>query len=143
MISKEAMAIMEERFGHDNVIALATVSPTGAPAVRYVDALFIEDSFYVVTYALSGKMQQMTADPRFSVCGEWFTAEGKGENLGWVKKPENAELMEKLRTAFSAWYDNGHTNEEDPNTILLRLRLHTGVLMSHGTRLDLLFGGGI
>jgi len=141
MISKQAKEILEERFGHDNVIALATVSQNGAPAVRYVNALYADESFYVITCALSNKMRQLAADPRFSLCGEWLTAEGKGENLGWVRKPENAELMEKLRTAFAAWYGNGHTNEEDPNTVLLRLKLHTGVLMSHGERYDLLFGG--
>jgi len=141
MISKEANKIMEECFGHDTVIALATVSPKGAPAVRYVNALYVDGSFYVVTYALSDKMRQLASDPRFSMCGEGFTADGTGENLGWVRKPENAELMEKLRTAFAAWYGNGHTNEEDPNTVLLRLKLRTGVLVSHGERYDLLFGG--
>ena len=42
-----------------------------------------------------------------------------------------------LRKAFAAWYDNGHTNEDDPNTIILRIRLTDGVLYSKGTRYEL------
>ena len=41
--------------------------------------------------------------------------------------------------AFSAWLGNGHTDLDNPNTILLRIRLTQGVLMSHGTRYDLDF----
>lgn len=53
---KEAAAIMNERFGKDNVIALATVDE-GQPAVRYVNAFYQDKSFYVITYGLSSKMR--------------------------------------------------------------------------------------
>ena len=43
------------------------------------------------------------------------------------------------RRAFAAWYDNGHTNERDPNTCLLKIKLTDGVLFSHGTRYDIDF----
>ena len=56
-----------------------------------------------------------------------------------MQKAENAEIMSKLRTVFAEWYDNGHVNEADPDTILLRIRLTDGVLFSHGTRYDLDF----
>ena len=49
-------AILTERFGKDSMIALATVE-NGIPSVRTVDAVDIDGAFYVVTYALSGKMQ--------------------------------------------------------------------------------------
>ena len=74
-----------------------------------------------------------------SPSGEWFTAHGIGENLGHVLLPENRDIMERLRIAFAAWYDNGHTNEADPNTCLLRLRLTDGVLMVDGRRYDIDF----
>ena len=56
-----------------------------------------------------------------------------------MQSRENAEIMAKVRTVFAEWYDNGHTNEEDPNTCLLRVRLTEGVLYHHGTRYDIDF----
>ena len=132
--------ILTERFGKDSLIALATVAD-GIPHVRTVDAVYIDGSFYVVTYALSGKMQQIEKNPAVAVSGEWFTAHGIGENLGHVLLAENNAVMEILRAAFAAWYDNGHTNEADPNTCLLKIRLTDGVLFAAGIRYDIEFGG--
>ena len=131
-------AIMQERFGKDSLIALATVDGD-IPAVRTVNTVYIDGAFYVVTYALSGKMKQIAKNPTVAICGDWFTAHGVGENLGHVLLEENQNIMKKLRTAFSAWYNNGHTNEADPNTCLLKIRLTDGVLFSHGTRYDIEF----
>ena len=131
-------AIMQERFGKDSLIALATVDGD-IPAVRTVNTVYIDGAFYVVTYALSGKMKQIAKNPTVAICGDWFTAHGVGENLGHVLLEENQNIMEKLRTAFLAWYNNGHTNEADPNTCLLKIRLTDGVLFSHGTRYDIEF----
>lgn len=131
-------AIMMERFGKDSLIALATVDD-GIPSVRTVNTVYLDGAFYVVTYALSAKMQQIAKNPTVAICGEWFTAHGIGENLGHVLREENQAIMEKLRTAFAAWYDNGHTNEADPNTCLLKIRLTDGVLFSNGTRFDIEF----
>ena len=131
-------AILAERFGKDSLIALATVDG-GRPRVRTVNTFYLDGAFYVVTWALSGKMQQLSADPHASICGDWFTANALGENLGHVLREENQAIIERLRAAFAAWYDNGHTNEADPNTVLLKLRLTDGVLFSHGTRYDLTF----
>ena len=131
-------AIMQERFGKDSLIALATVDGD-IPAVRTVNTVYIDGAFYVVTYALSGKMKQIAKNPTVAICGDWFTAHGVAENLGHVLLEENQNIKEKLRTAFSAWYNNGHTNEADPNTCLLKIRLTDGVLFSHGTRYDIEF----
>ena len=131
--------IMTERFGHDNLIALATVDGD-SPAVRTVNAYYEDGCFYTVTYALSGKMQQIGKNPRIAICGDWFTARGVGENMGHILQEENAALANKLRTAFASWYSNGHTNEADPNTIILRIRLTDGVLFHHGTRYEIVFG---
>ena len=131
-------AIIQERFGKDSLIALATVDGD-IPAVRTVNTVYIDGAFYVVTYALSGKMKQIAKNSIVAICGDWFTAHGVGENLGHVLLEENQNIMEKLRTAFSAWYNNGHTNEADPNTCLLKIRLTDGVLFSHGTRYDIEF----
>ena len=131
-------SIMTDRFGKDSLIALATVE-NGIPHVRTVDAVYIGGAFYVVTYSLSGKCKQIAKNPTVAISGEWFTAHGIGENLGHVLLPENKAVMDILRKAFAAWYSNGHTNEEDTNTCLLKIALTDGVLFSGGTRFDIDF----
>ena len=136
--NEEVDAILKERFGKDSLIALATVSD-GAPHVRTVDAVYMDGSFYVVTYALSNKMKHIAANSTVAICGDWFTAHGRGVNLGYVLATENVETMSKLRIAFAEWYDNGHTNEEDPNTCILKVELTDAVLFNHGTKYELEF----
>lgn len=137
-IQPEAAAVMKERFGKDNLIALATVE-NGKPFVRAVNAYYEEGSFYVITYALSNKIRQLEANPSAAICGDWFTGEGTGEDMGYLLEEQNLPLAAKLKAAFAAWYDNGHTDESDRNTHILRIRLTHGVLFDHGTRYDIDF----
>lgn len=130
--------IMKERFGKDNIIALATVKD-GVPYVRNVDAFYEDGAFYVITYALSNKMKQMEENPHVAISGDWFTAHGKGINLGWFCKEENKDIAEKLRRAFQEWIDNGHNNFDDENTCILCIRLTDGILFSDGKRYDIDF----
>jgi len=132
----EMEKIMVERFGKDNILALATVED-GIPHVRSVNAYYEDGAFYVITYALSGKMRQIGKNPAVALAGDWYTAQGTGENLGWVCAPENAAITAKLRQVFSAWIDNGHTNFEDVNTVILRIRVTSAVLFDHGRRYEL------
>lgn len=136
--NSEAFALMNERFGRDALISLATLDG-GRPAVRTVDGYYEGGSFYVVTHALSGKMRQIAVNPQVAICGEWFTAHGVCENLGHPRDEKNAALAARLRAAFAAWYGNGHTDENDPNTCILRVRLTDGILFSHGTKYELDF----
>lgn len=126
------LQIMKERFGHDTLISLATVQGN-IPSVRTVNSYYEDGSFYVITYALSNKMKQIAANPNVAISGDWFTAHGTGENMGWIGAEKNAQLAEQLRNAFASWYTNGHVNEADENTIILRIRLTDGVLANHGT----------
>lgn len=130
--------LMAERFGGDSVIALATVDG-GKPVVRSVNAHYSDGAFYIITHALSNKMRQIAVDPAVAICGDWFTAVGEGENVGCAGAPESAELLAELKAAFAEWIDNGHTNFSDPNTCILRVRLSSGTLFSHGTRYDIDF----
>lgn len=130
--------LLEERFGRDSLIALAT-TVDNVPHVRAVNGYYQEGAFYVVTYALSNKIKQIQKNPAVAVAGEWFTAQGVGENLGHVRDEKNAAIAQTLRDVFAAWYGNGHVNEEDPNTCILRIRLTEGVLFSNGTRYDIVF----
>ena len=134
-LKPEAEKIMRERFGKDTVIALATVEKE-TPCVRYVNAYYENSAFYIITYALSNKMRQMENNPAVAIAGEWFTAHGKGINLGYFGREENRAIAEKLRKAFAEWIDNGHNNFEDENTIILCVELTDGLLLSHGTRYE-------
>ncbi|WP_042199285.1 pyridoxamine 5'-phosphate oxidase [Paenibacillus camerounensis] len=131
----EAMKLLEEQAGNkDGLITLSTIAlEPGAngksrPASRIVDAYYEDGAFYTVTYATSGKMQQIAQNSEVAVCiiVENFTADGIGENLGWVCDDKNTEIMTKLRTIFAGWYNEAN-NDEDPNTCLLRIRLTRGL----------------
>lgn len=137
-LSPEARKIMTERFGRDTVIALATLE-NEMPCVRYVNAYYEDGAFYIITYALSNKMKQIEKSPMVAIAGDWFTAHGKGINLGYFGKSENEDMAEKLKKAFYTWIDNGHNNFDDENTCILCIQLTDGVLFSHGTRYDIDF----
>ncbi|MBD5162791.1 MAG: pyridoxamine 5'-phosphate oxidase family protein [Oscillibacter sp.] len=135
-INPEAEKIMIERFGKDTVIALATVE-NNVPYVRYVNAYYENGAFYIITYALSNKMKHIEHNPTVAIAGEWFTAHGKGINLGYFGKVENRIISEKLKTAFAEWIGNGHNDFDDENTIILCVELTDGLLLSHGTKYEL------
>lgn len=137
-LTKEAEEILIERFGKDSIIALAT-TVEGIPYVRNVNAFYSDGAFYVLTYGLSNKMKQIETNPMVALAGDWFTAHGKGINLGYFGKEENKCIAEKMRSVFSEWIDNGHNNFEDENTCILQIELIDGLLLSHGTRYEIDF----
>ena len=134
-MNPEMHEVMNERFGKDSLIALATAEGN-TPYVRAVNSYYMDGAFYCVTNARSNKMGQIEKNPKVAICGEWFTGCGTGENLGHVLREENRTLMEILRPAFASWYSNGHVDENDSNTILLKITLTQGVLMKHGKRFE-------
>ena len=137
-LSNEAEQIMIERFGKDTVIALATTED-GVPCVRNVNAFYENGAFYVITYGLSNKMRQIAKNPVVAIAGDWFTAHGKGINLGYFGKVETREIAGKLRKAVAEWIDNGHNDFGDTNTCILCIELTDGLLLSHGTRYEIDF----
>ena len=74
--NKKAEGIMKERFGRDSVISLAT-AVSGTPYVRPVNAYYKGGSFYVITYALSRKMDQIKENDIVAISGEWFSGHGR------------------------------------------------------------------
>ena len=134
----EMERLLRERFGKDNVMALATLEGAN-PCVRYVNAYYEDGAFYVITYARSAKMLQLERNSSCAICGEWFSARTEGKNLGWFRREENRQIAAALRRVFAEWIDNGHNNFDDPDCIILKLRLLSGTLYSHGTRYDIDF----
>ncbi len=137
-LTKEAEEILIERFGNDSIIALATTADE-TPYVRNVNAFYDDGAFYVLTYGLSNKMKQLEINPIVALAGDWFTAHGKGVNLGYIGKEENKEIANKMREVFFEWIDNGHNNLDDVNTCILRVDLTDGLLLSHGARYEIDF----
>lgn len=132
---EEAMKNLDEKFGNkDNLISLSTIARfpnadgKSRPAARIVDAYYEDGAYYTVTYATSSKMQQIAQNPEVAVCVivENFTANGIGENLGWVCDEKNKDIMAKVRVIFEKWYNEAN-NDEDTNTCLLRVQLTQGV----------------
>ncbi len=132
---EEAMELLNKQVGNkDGLITLSTIAlKPGAdgksrPAARIVDAYYEDGAFYTVTYATSNKMLEIAQNPEVALCVivENFTADGIGENLGWVCDEKNTELMAKLRSIFAEWYSHAN-NDEDPNTCVLRIRLTKGL----------------
>lgn len=132
-VNQAIAQIMNERFGHDCLVSLATHNGALIDA-RVVNGYYENGAFYVITHALSGKMQQIRTNPGVAICGDWFTAHGVAENLGHVLKPENARIDAKLRDVFSTWYGARHSDDSDPNLIILKIHLTDGVLISQGAR---------
>ena len=99
---------------HQTLISTIALEPgadgKSRPAARIVDAYYEDGAFYTVTYATSGKMRQNAQNPEVAVCiiVENFTADGIGENLGWVCGEKNVEMMTKLRTIFAEWYNEAN-----------------------------------
>lgn len=109
------------------------------PEVRYVDAYYKEGKFYIVTHAESKKVIGIESNQEvsFAIGFEGLTGNGKAKNLGWVLKPENAEIRSELRDVFSDWYD--HANDEtDENCCIVEITITKGYLFTdHGnTRLE-------
>ena len=134
---EEGFKLLAEKFGNgkDNIITLATIArePGGdgrpRPVVRGIDAYYEDGSFYATTNAKSNKMKQIEMNREVSIASatEMFTANGFGENLGWVLDPKNADLRQKLRASFASWYDSAN-NENDVNCCILAIRLMKGTL---------------
>lgn len=134
---EEGFKLLDEIFGNgkDNLISLATIAREPSddgkprPVVRCIDAYYEDGTFYATTYAKSNKILQIEENQEVSIASsqEMFTASGKGENLGWILKPENSEIRSKLRSAFSEWYDIAN-NEEDENCCILAIHLTKGTL---------------
>ena len=115
------------------MISVATINGDEL-SVRIVNGYYEYGAFYTVTWVRSNKMKQITINSKVAMCAEWFTAHGIGEHFGHPHDEKNVELMAKLRKAFAEWYDNGHTDESNPNTCILRVSLTDGVLHNQGTK---------
>lgn len=132
----DGLKLLEERCGggRDNLISLSTICMNdegiAMPYSRDVDAYYEDGAFYIMSTGDSLKIEQIENNPNvaFTVCGEWVRGNGIGINLGYVMRPENAEIRLKLREALKMWYEP--TNDEsDENTIILKVEITKAVVI--------------
>ncbi len=117
---QKAIQEMISLFGRDHQFCLATFSGD-VPSQRFVDTYFDGGSFYVVTYALSQKVKELSANPNVSLCGRrMHSFSGRAYNIGHPLAPENAAIREKLVKVFGSWYFL-HNNEQDVNMCYIRI----------------------
>ena len=104
-MNDEVRIIMDERFGHDNLIALGTVFE-GVPYVRAVNAYYEDGAFYVVTYALSNKMKHMLESSRRASWAEGtLRLHGKWNSRGesFSELPISGGQMQAMPFPFCAF----------------------------------------
>lgn len=118
---KEATSVMNELYGKDMPMSLATVNGDKAD-IRVIDAWYNENAFYITTYALSGKMQEISKNPNVALNHNLFVAHGVGKNIGHPLDEANAGLREELKRIFYAFYDR-HVDEQDKHTCILKVSL--------------------
>jgi len=133
----QADAVMRSRFGEGKLIALAT-SSDNRPFVRAVNAYYENGAFYIMTDASTGKMKQIEANPEVALCGELFNGRGNAVNIGHVLREEHRELMKTLRVVLAEWYEYGNVDEEDPNTVILKIELTQATVIEDGKKYELI-----
>lgn len=137
MIDRHVDELLKDRFKAGQLIALAT-SLNNKPYVREVNAYYDNGAFYIMTDASSAKMKQIEENPEVALCGPLVSGRGVAQNLGHVLKEEHTELMKVLRKALAEWYDYGNVDENDPNTVILKIELFQVSIIDNGVKLELL-----
>lgn len=128
---QKALLVMEELFAKDNQFAMATAQGN-KPSVRFIDTYYDSGSFYVVTYAQSQKVRELTGNPRVSLCSDMVRFEGNAFNIGHPLQSENKAIREKLIKVFEPWYF-AHNNENDENMCYVRIELTAGFFYKDGS----------
>ena len=76
-------------------------------------------------------------DQRFSYflyLPKGFQEESASEYMITVVVHGTTRNAEKLKNVFAEWIENGHFDFTDEHTIILRIELTSGLLLSHGTK---------
>lgn len=130
-IYEKALRVMSELFSEDRQFAMATAEEN-RPSVRMVDTYYDSGSFYIVTYAQSQKVRELTENPRVSLCRDLYRFDGKAINIGHPLKAGNEEIRGKLIEVFAPWYF-AHNNENDDHMCYVKVELETGFFYKDGT----------
>jgi uncharacterized pyridoxamine 5'-phosphate oxidase family protein len=129
-VYKKCLKVMEELFEKDYQFAFAT-SKDNIPSVRFVDTLYDNESFYIVTYNRSQKVRELELNQNVCLCNKLYSFSGVAHNIGHPSRPENSVIRSKLVKAFEAWYFK-HNNEDDENMCYVKVDLIHGFFYKDG-----------
>ncbi len=136
MQTPEIIKIMNKRFGHDCLIALATCE-NNIPTVSTLNAYYENGAFYIMTSAVSKTIRQIENNPDVAVSDEIFSAHGKAANLGCLCQEDNKEISDRLREIF---FKFNYLTRNDPDNIhIIRVFLTHGTLISEGRKYNINF----
>ena len=133
-----AIKLLEERCGNGKevILGLATISLSKSaegnprPAVRMMCAYYEDGVFYLSTDAKKSKSLQIEQNNEVAVAGlDWFSFQGKAENLGWVKDEKNAKIRAEFKKVFG-WFDEVG-DEDNPNSIVMKITLTEGTIIDN------------
>ena len=127
---EKSLEVLNELFGRDYTFVMATVK-NNVPVQRVVDTFYYDGEFWIVTYALSNKVKEISVNPEVSLCNTFHTFTGKAYNEGHPLKSENSEIRSKLIKVFEPWYF-AHNNENDENMCYVRVKLESGFFHKGG-----------
>ncbi len=128
---EKALEVMVDLFQKDCQFALATAKDN-VPSVRYIDTYYQDEAFYVVSYGLSQKVQEIISNSKVSLCHQLYRFRGNAYNIGHPLKEENLSIRGKLVEVFKPWYF-AHNNEADENMCYVKIELEEGFLFKDGT----------
>jgi uncharacterized pyridoxamine 5'-phosphate oxidase family protein len=127
---EKSIEVLQELFGQDSQFAWAT-SENNIPSLRFVDTLFDNGSFYVVTYRGTRKVQEIKDNPQVALCKDLHRFQGIATNIGHPLDPKNKEIREKLVKAFESWYYK-HNDEASDNMCYIKIDPVNGFFYKDG-----------
>ena len=85
----KSLEVLTELFGRDYTFVMATVK-NNVPVQRVVDTFYYDGEFWIVTYALSNKVKEISVNPEVSLCNTFHTFTGKAYNEGHPFKTDKS-----------------------------------------------------
>ncbi len=129
-VYEKSISVLSELFGKDYTFVLATTNQN-IPSARVIDTYYEDGVFWIVTYAKSNKVKDITDNPNVALCNNFHTFNGKAYNMGHPLKIENKKVREKLLKVFEPWYFN-HNDESDENMCYVKFIPESGFFHKDG-----------
>lgn len=129
-IFADSLKVLEDLFSRDFTFVLATAKDN-IPSTRVVDTYYEDGVFWVVTYAKSRKVQEITENPHVALCNDFNCFQGKAENTGHPLNEANKQIRQKLIKVFEPWYF-AHNNEDDAFMCYVKIVPESGFFHKDG-----------
>ncbi|MFR3727432.1 pyridoxamine 5'-phosphate oxidase family protein [Lacrimispora sp.] len=126
----KSMNVLQDLFGRDCQFAWAT-SENNIPSLRFVDTLFDNGSFYIVTFTGTKKVREIESNSMVALCKDMHRFQGIATNIGHPLDPKNKDIREKLINAFEAWYFQ-HNDEAYENMCYIKIDPVNGFFYKDG-----------